>query len=63
MKKVSTLKITKLSKNELSKRQQNRLVGGDRCCICNCSRPIYLTNDNGYDAYGGNNSGYGFYVS
>ena len=33
MKSIEKLKITQLGKAELSKRELNRLVGGDGCCI------------------------------
>ncbi|MGL4325941.1 MAG: TIGR04149 family rSAM-modified RiPP [Tannerellaceae bacterium] len=34
MKKSLSLKLTQLNKAELSKRELNRLLGGNRCCIC-----------------------------
>lgn len=37
MKSISRLKITQLSKVELSKREQNHLVGGENCCMCGCA--------------------------
>lgn len=52
MKAISRLKITQLSKAELSKRELNRLVGGERCCLCGCQGPS-STSDN----KGANNSG------
>ena len=52
MKAIGRLKITQLSKAELGKRELNRLVGGERCC---------LYEDNGgsstSDNKGANNSG------
>ena len=36
MKAIGRLKITQLSKVELGKRELNRLVGGERCCLCGC---------------------------
>lgn len=52
MKAISRLKITQLSKAELSKRELSRLVGGDGCCICGCRGPS-SNQDNG----GANNQG------
>ena len=46
MKAISRLKITQLGKDELSKRELNRLVGGDGCCICGC-RGSSSNSDNG----------------
>lgn len=36
MKTIGKLKLTQLNSTELSKREQNRLVGGERCCMCGC---------------------------
>lgn len=56
MKAISRLKITQLSKAELSKRELNRLVGGDGCCICGCQGPS-STHSNGGSNRGGGASG------
>lgn len=56
MKAISRLKITQLSKAELSKRELNRLVGGENCCLCGChyaNAEGSSTGDNG----GANNVG------
>lgn len=56
MKTVGKLKLTQLSKAELSKREENLLVGGEKCCLCGCAyadQEGSSTNDNG----GSNNSG------
>lgn len=45
MKTIGKLKLAQLSKAELSKREQNRLLGGENCCICSCSYPIAMTSD------------------
>lgn len=64
MKRISRLKLTKLSKSELSKREQNHLIGGERCCTCGClTGSPYGTLDVGNSAYIGYGSGYGFYYS
>lgn len=36
MKTIGKLKLAQLSKAELSKREQNHLVGGESCCLCGC---------------------------
>lgn len=56
MKAISRLKITQLGKAELSKKELNRLVGGDGCCICGC-RGSSSTNSNGGSNRGGGASG------
>ena len=56
MKAIGRLKITQLSTAEWGKRELNRLVGGERCCLCGCHY-----EDNGgsstSDNKGANNSG------
>lgn len=44
MKKLSKLKLTQLSQNELSEREMNSLQGGLNCS-CGCNGPS-TTNDN-----------------
>lgn len=56
MKAISRLKITQLGKAELSKRELNRLVGGNGCCICGC-RGSSSNSDNGGANRGGGASG------
>lgn len=53
MKKVSTLKLSVLSLNDLEKRKMNKLLGGGNCCICTCG-VILSTLDTGN---AGNQSG------
>ncbi|MBC5633882.1 TIGR04149 family rSAM-modified RiPP [Parabacteroides hominis] len=36
MKSIGKLKLTQLRKAELGKRELNKLVGGEHCCICGC---------------------------
>ena len=36
MKNIGKLKLTQLSKAELGKRELNKLIGGEHCCICGC---------------------------
>ena len=45
MKSIGKLKITQLSKIELSKREQNHLKGGENCCICGCGGPSSSTDN------------------
>lgn len=52
MKTIGKLKLTQLSKTELSKREQNRIVGGVNCCICGCHGP-----SSSFDNYNANISG------
>ncbi len=37
MKNVKSLKLNKLSEQELSTRELNCLKGGENCCICHCN--------------------------
>ena len=53
MKYIRKLKITQLSKAELGKREQNRLVGGTKCCICGCGGPSSTTDNHGANTSGG----------
>ena len=41
MKKLSSIKLAQLNEQELSKREMNRLVGGnsEKCCVCGCQGP------------------------
>ena len=36
MKKEKKIKLNQLKKVELSEKEMNRLVGGDKCCLCGC---------------------------
>ena len=53
MKSISRLKITQLSKAELGKRELNRLVGGDGCCICGCRGSTSTISHGGSNRGGG----------
>lgn len=60
MKTVGKLKLTQLSKAELSKREENSLLGGDNCCICGCAYKDHSgssTGGNGGANTGGGDSG------
>lgn len=60
MKTIGKLKLAQLSKAELSKREQNHLVGGDGCCLCGCVYAQYggsSTSGNGGANEGGGSSG------
>lgn len=37
MKKLRKINLASLSKEKLTKREQNRVVGGADCCACPCS--------------------------
>lgn len=45
MKNVSRLKLTKMSKQELEKREMNSLKGGSKCCYCGHGFENYIAND------------------
>lgn len=53
MKSISKLKITQLSKTELSKREQNKLVGGEVCCLCGCNGPSSFADNKSANTQGG----------
>mgnify|MGYP000865655279 FL=1 len=55
MKSIEKLKITQLGKAELSKRELNRLVGGDGCCICGCRGSSSNSDNGGANRRGGAN--------
>lgn len=63
MTQLKKLKISQLSKAELNNRELNRLIGGEKCCICTCydesSVAIhYLSTQTGYQSpYGGTGGG------
>lgn len=37
MKDLKALKLSSLLNDELEKREMNKLLGGENCCICGCS--------------------------
>ena len=39
MKNLSKIKLNQLSKVELEKREQQKLLGGGSCCGCGCNGP------------------------
>ena len=43
---LKKLKLAQLSKAELSQRELNRLVGGEKCCICGCHTNPSVDNHN-----------------
>ena len=63
--KLKNLKLAQLSKAELSQRELNRLIGGEKCCICNCSGSSSsfdthgANTKGGYESYGGIYGGFG----
>ncbi|MBE6275923.1 MAG: rSAM-modified peptide [Bacteroides sp.] len=36
MKKINKIKLSSLSNEDLNKREMNKLLGGENCCICYC---------------------------
>lgn len=36
MKNLKKLKLSEMSKSELQAREMNKLLGGEKCCICTC---------------------------
>lgn len=55
---LKKLKLAQLCKAELNQRELNRLVGGEKCCICSCTSSASISNhrDNtaqGYESVGG----------
>lgn len=36
MKKINKIKLSALSNEDLNKREMNKLLGGENCCICYC---------------------------
>lgn len=58
MKKDLKIKLNQLNKAELSEKEMNRLLGGDRCCICGCEHIGNLTFDSGIYNYSSGDSGY-----
>lgn len=53
MKTIGKLKLTQLSNAELGKREQNRLLGGARCCICGCNGPSSTADNSSANNAGG----------
>lgn len=45
MKNIGKLKLTQLSKAGLSKRELNKLIGGENCCICGCHSHMSSSGD------------------
>lgn len=39
MKELKQIKLTQLSKAELSKKEMNKVLGGGSCCACGCQGP------------------------
>lgn len=62
MKKINKIKLSSLSNEDLEKREMNKLLGGETCCICSCggystmAGTGYIMNDVGLVAPEG---GYG----
>ncbi|MBE6286732.1 MAG: rSAM-modified peptide [Mediterranea massiliensis] len=65
MKKLPKFKLTNLNASEVSEKEMNLLVGGEKCCTCGCTGPsssvdnnIANYNDNLYSPSGGVQHGY-----
>lgn len=52
MKTLKKITLTQLNKAELDSREQNRLLGGENCCICACRGASPTV-----DSLGDNNNG------
>lgn len=52
MKTLKKIKLTQLNKVELDVREQNRLLGGAHCCICNCYYSGIMANSSSNRAGG-----------
>lgn len=65
MGKVNKVKLTQLNEVQLSERELNRLLGGERCCLCGCQGPSgsvdnYNANINGGSSGLSSSGGIGF---
>jgi natural product precursor len=54
-KELKKINLVNLSKNELQKKELNKLLGGENCCICGCNGGS--TGDNRDANYGDGASG------
>lgn len=53
MKTLKKIKLTQLNKVELDSREQNRLLGGARCCLCGCNGSSSTGSNSGANNQGG----------
>ncbi|MDR2921365.1 MAG: TIGR04149 family rSAM-modified RiPP [Tannerella sp.] len=60
MNEMKKLKLTRLSKAELDKKDMNKLRGGG-CCICGCYGPSGTGDNAGYNNSGSLSSPWGGY--
>lgn len=57
---LKKIKLSNLSKDELGKRELNRLLGGANCCICSCSGDAAKeTGGDSYKSSDDSGAGYG----
>lgn len=57
---LKKIKLSNLSKDELGKRELNRLLGGANCCICSCpSNAAKDTGGNSLKSSDDSGAGYG----
>lgn len=59
MKKMRKISLTDLSKDKMSKREQNRVLGGEDCCACYCKTEIGAIGISGGGLQMGTDIGYG----
>lgn len=52
MKTLKKITLTQLNKVELDSREQNRLLGGEHCCVCNCYYSGTMSNSSSNRAGG-----------
>ena len=53
MKKINKIKLSSLSNEDLNKREMNKLLGGDVCCVCHCyNYESALTTEGGHHETG-----------
>ena len=59
MKKLKKINLVKLSKEELDRREQGKLLGGETCCICGYGIQNAIANNAGglYSPGGGYGNG------
>ena len=59
MKKLRKINLASLSKEKLTKREQNRIVGGADCCACHCLSDTGAINISSAGLNLGTDYGYG----
>lgn len=59
MKKLKKINLANLSKLQLEKREQTRILGGASCCACHCMTGVGAINISGPGMNIGTDYGYG----